>query len=148
MSEYTREKCIDACRRTAAVLRSSTACNYAPITKLLRAAAAMLEQDGKSPERVVPAGADWPVVEADTTLYRVRVRTRDGCVCSDAQIRHLTENLEDNSTPPVAIGYMVGWPVFVGQFWVPVLWDGEDDPCMCKLGCIEVVRHHDSEARP
>lgn len=51
MSEYTREQLVSHLQD------HNHGCD------MCKAAAAMLEQDGKIPERVVPAGADWPVVE-------------------------------------------------------------------------------------
>lgn len=35
-------------------------------------------------------------------------------------------------------GTALGEPVFAGQEWLPVLWDGEEDPALFKLAGIEV----------
>ncbi len=34
-------------------------------------------------------------------------------------------------------GLALGPPIFLGQNWLPVLWDGEEDPDFFKEGCLE-----------
>ena len=36
-------------------------------------------------------------------------------------------------------GVAVGEPVFVRQFWLPVLWDDHEDPTFHKLAGIETI---------
>lgn len=61
-----------------------------------------------------------------------RVRSRPDSLVSDAQIRAFNRR----RTPGVARGSQIGPAVYVRQWWVPVLWDGEEDPTFVKESCI------------
>lgn len=37
-----------------------------------------------------------------------------------------------------SLGTQMGDPVFAGQWWTPVLWDGKEDPTFFKTGCLEI----------
>lgn len=39
-----------------------------------------------------------------------------------------------------AIGTVVGAQIFVGQWWCPVLWDGQCHPDWCKSVALELVK--------
>jgi hypothetical protein len=38
------------------------------------------------------------------------------------------------------LGTQIGKPVFVEQYWTPVVWDDEDDPTFFKTAGIEEVK--------
>ena len=41
--------------------------------------------------------------------------------------------------PSTIVGTALGEPVVVEQEWLPVLWDDDEDPTFCKLGCLRLA---------
>ena len=39
-------------------------------------------------------------------------------------------------------GVILAEPVFVNQYWTPVLWDDEEDPDFCKTAALDFVKPH------